>query len=153
MQSAAGDAGGAIGSAYQMWQDSLRETVLCFHMGHAYWGPSYGDKQISSLLLSNGERVVALGGKVESVLQEGALCDLTATAVAEGLVIGWLQGCMGWGARALAIGSILGDPRRADMKDILNLKIKRRESFRPLAPSNWSVFCARKWTCLCSEAG
>src|SRR5204862_4822077 len=63
------------------------------------------------------------------------LCQMTAKAVAEGKVIGWLQGRMEWGPRALGNRSIVGDPRRADMKDILNAKIKRRESFRPFAPS------------------
>jgi carbamoyltransferase len=59
----------------------------------------------------------------------------TASAIADGQVIGWFQGRLEWGPRALGNRSILGDPRRADMKDILNLKIKRRESFRPFAPS------------------
>ena len=65
----------------------------------------------------------------------GLLCDRTAAAIARGEVVGWFQGRMEWGPRALGNRSILGDPRRADMKDILNLKIKRRESFRPFAPS------------------
>jgi carbamoyltransferase len=66
---------------------------------------------------------------------EAELCETTAAAIADGAVIGWFQGRMEWGPRALGNRSILGDPRRADMKDILNLKIKRRESFRPFAPS------------------
>ena len=72
---------------------------------------------------------------VEHVNDEAALCARTAQAITEGKVIGWFQGRMEWGPRALGNRSILGDPRRADMKDILNLKIKRRESFRPFAPS------------------
>ena len=63
------------------------------------------------------------------------MTERTATAIAEGKVVGWFQGRMEWGPRALGNRSILGDPRRADMKEILNLKIKRRESFRPFAPS------------------
>src|SRR5207302_4181545 len=63
------------------------------------------------------------------------LCRRTARAIADGLVVGWFQGRMEWGPRALGNRSILCDPRRADMKDILNAKIKRRESFRPFAPS------------------
>jgi carbamoyltransferase len=63
------------------------------------------------------------------------LCRAVATRIAEGAVIGWFQGRMEWGPRALGNRSILCDPRRADMKDVLNLKIKRRESFRPFAPS------------------
>ena len=66
---------------------------------------------------------------------EAALCRRTAQAISDGKVIGWFQGRLEWGPRALGNRSILGDPRRADMKDILNLKIKRRESFRPFAPS------------------
>ncbi len=70
-----------------------------------------------------------------SRLSQSDLCDRTARAIADGLVVGWFQGRMEWGPRALGNRSILGDPRRADMKDILNAKIKRRESFRPFAPS------------------
>jgi len=66
---------------------------------------------------------------------DAELCQRTAQAIAEGLVIGWFQGRMEWGPRALGNRSILCDPRRTDMKDILNAKIKRRESFRPFAPS------------------
>ena len=70
------------------------------------------------------------------ILRFGAsLANATARAIAEGKVVGWFQGRMEWGPRALGNRSILGDPRRADMKDILNAKIKRRESFRPFAPS------------------
>jgi len=72
---------------------------------------------------------------VERVADEAELCTRTAAAVAEGKVVGWFQGRMEWGPRALGNRSIVCDPRRADMKDILNLKIKRRESFRPFAPS------------------
>jgi carbamoyltransferase len=65
----------------------------------------------------------------------GAVVHAAARAIADGPVVGWFQGRMEWGPRALGNRSILGDPRRADMKDILNRKIKRRESFRPFAPS------------------
>jgi carbamoyltransferase len=73
--------------------------------------------------------------QVEWIDDEDELCRRTAMAIEAGQVIGWFQGRMEWGPRALGNRSILGDPRRADMKDILNLKIKRRESFRPFAPS------------------
>ena len=69
------------------------------------------------------------------MVDEDELCRRTAAAIAEGKVVGWFQGRMEWGPRALGNRSILCDPRRADMKDILNAKIKRRESFRPFAPS------------------
>ena len=72
---------------------------------------------------------------MEFISQESDLVRRTAQSISEGKVIGWFQGRMEWGPRALGNRSILADPRRADMKDILNLKIKRRESFRPFAPS------------------
>ncbi len=73
--------------------------------------------------------------RVLRIDDDAELCERTAQAIAEGLVVGWFQGRMEWGPRALGNRSILGDPRRADMKEILNAKIKRRESFRPFAPS------------------
>jgi len=72
---------------------------------------------------------------VEEILDEAELCRRTAAAIADGKVVGWFQGRMEWGPRALGNRSIVCDPRRADMKAILNAKIKRRESFRPFAPS------------------
>ena len=73
--------------------------------------------------------------RVSRIDDETALCQRSARAIAEGLVVGWFQGRMEWGPRALGNRSILCDPRRADMKDILNTKIKQREAFRPFAPS------------------
>ena len=73
--------------------------------------------------------------RVARIDDDAELCERTARAITDGLVVGWFQGRMEWGPRALGNRSILGDPRRADMKDILNAKIKRRESFRPFAPS------------------
>src|SRR6202012_875222 len=75
------------------------------------------------------------GCRVTLFDDEDKLCRETAQAISEGKVIGWFQGRLEWGPRALGNRSILGDPRRADMKAILNAKIKRRESFRPFAPS------------------
>ena len=104
-------------------------------MNHAYWGPQYSDDQIGAILDAGKEAISNRGCRVSRIADEGELCRAAATAVAEGKVVGWFQGRMEWGPRALGNRSILGDPRRADMKDILNLKIKRRESFRPFAPS------------------
>ena len=133
VQSAAGDAGGAIGAAYSVWHElgGARGPV----MSHAYWGPEYGDDEVRSVLDGNRPAIDAAGCTIERLDDEGELCRRTAAAIADGEVIGWFQGRMEWGPRALGNRSILGDPRRADMKDILNLKIKRRESFRPFAPS------------------
>ena len=133
VQSAAGDAGGAIGAAYSVWHQL--GGVQRFHMNHAYWGPSFSNQEIGELLAARQTDLAGQNCSVEQISDESELCRRTATAIAEGQVIGWFQGRMEWGPRALGNRSILGDPRRADMKDILNLKIKRRESFRPFAPS------------------
>src|SRR5260370_14322292 len=77
----------------------------------------------------------AAGCTVEQIYDEATLCRRTASAIAAGKVVGWFQGRMEWGPRALGNRSIVCDPRRADMKALLNAKIKRRESFRPFAPS------------------
>lgn len=134
VQSAAGDAGGAIGAAFVVWNQELGQP-RGFEMRHAYWGPQFADEEIAALLARRGDELSARDCSVTLFSDEAALCRHTAHAISEGNVIGWFQGRMEWGPRALGNRSILGDPRRADMKDILNLKIKRRESFRPFAPS------------------
>lgn len=134
IQSAAGDAGGAIGAALALWH-RLEAKHRGAVMDHAYWGPQYGDEYIGEVLGARSGEIKKQGCRVENVADEGELCRRSADAIAEGKVVGWFQGRMEWGPRALGNRSILGDPRRADMKDILNLKIKRRESFRPFAPS------------------
>ena len=133
VQSAAGDAGGAIGAAFSVWHalGGARGRV----MDHAYLGPGYDDAAITSLLAEQANQIQAAGCTVTRQDDESRLCEVAASAIADGKVVGWFQGRMEWGPRALGNRSILGDPRRADMKDILNLKIKRRESFRPFAPS------------------
>lgn len=133
IQSAAGDAGGAIGAAYMVWHNIGGERQ--FVMDHSYWGPSYTDNQFKSLLDQHDSALRKQNCVISLIEDESILCEMTADAIAEGKVIGWFQGRMEWGPRALGNRSILGDPRRHDMKDILNLKIKRRESFRPFAPS------------------
>jgi carbamoyltransferase len=133
VQSAAGDAGGAIGAAYSVWHE-LGGARGPTH-DHAYWGPGFSNEQIGQLLAERSADITAQGCYVSRVDDEAVLCRQTAEAVARGEVVGWFQGRMEWGPRALGNRSIIGDPRRADMKDILNLKIKRRESFRPFAPS------------------
>lgn len=104
-------------------------------MDHAYWGPQFSDEEIGALLGAKNAEIAAQACVVNRLENEAALCSQTAKAIADGKVVGWFQGRMEWGPRALGNRSILADPRRADMKDILNLKIKRRESFRPFAPS------------------
>jgi len=133
VQSAAGDAGGAIGAAYSVWHE-LGGARGPAH-DHAYWGPGFSNGEIGQLLAERSADITTQGCELSCVDDETVLCRQTAEAVARGEVVGWFQGRMEWGPRALGNRSILGDPRRADMKDILNLKIKRRESFRPFAPS------------------
>ena len=134
LPAAAGDAGGAIGSAFVV-QHRLGGNAMRFHMDHGYWGPGAANAEVTTLLERKAGEIQAEGCAVERIPDEGGLCRRTAQSITEGKVIGWFQGRMEWGPRALGNRSILGDPRRADMKDILNLKIKRRESFRPFAPS------------------
>lgn len=134
IQSAAGDSGGSIGAAYAVWHQVLNHP-RAFEMQHSYWGPSYSANQIQSLLQERSNDIHTSQCTITRYDNELPLCERTAQAISEGKVIGWFQGRMEWGPRALGNRSILGDPRRADMKDILNLKIKRRESFRPFAPS------------------
>lgn len=134
VQPAAGDAGGSIGAAYQVWAEASEKHTLRYPMEHAYWGPSYSNDYICLMLGKNAERLTALDCTYEQYSEED-LYDRTASAIANGLITGWFQGRMEWGARALGNRSILCDPRRMDMKGILNRKIKRRESFRPFAPS------------------
>jgi carbamoyltransferase len=133
VQSAAGDAGGAIGAAYAVWH--RLGGARSFVMDHAFWGPQFSPVEITTLLAEHRAEITRSGCAVEEVRDEEELCRRAAAAIAEGAVLGWFQGRMEWGPRALGNRSILCDPRRADMKAILNDKIKRRESFRPFAPS------------------
>jgi carbamoyltransferase len=133
VQSAAGDAGGAIGAAFALWHKLGGERS--FVMDHAYWGPQFGDGEIDALLAARKAEINEAGCSVETIADGTELCRRTAAVIADGKVVGWFQGRMEWGPRALGNRSIVCDPRRADMKAILNAKIKRRESFRPFAPS------------------
>ena len=133
VHAAPGDQGGAIGAAFAAWHRQGGERG--FTMDHAYWGPAFGREACRAAIDLRRADVDDAGCTVTLLDDEAALCVRTAAAVAEGKVVGWFQGRMEWGPRALGNRSIIGDPRRADMKDILNAKIKRRESFRPFAPS------------------
>jgi carbamoyltransferase len=104
-------------------------------MTHAYLGPAFDDPAVEAALAARQGDLDAAGCRTELLRDEAALCDAVAAHVAGGAVVGWFQGRMEWGPRALGNRSIVCDPRRGDMKDVLNAKIKRRESFRPFAPS------------------
>jgi len=134
VQSAAGDGGGAIGAAYYVWNKAMG-MPRSFVMEHAYWGPEFTNGEIERILKEKETEFISIGCVVSRIGDAEELCRKTAAMIAEGKVVGWFQGRMEWGPRALGNRSIVCDPRRTDMKEILNLKIKRRESFRPFAPS------------------
>ena len=135
VQPAAGDNGTALGAAYWVHNQVLAQP-RGFVMSHGYWGPSFDDAAVERALQARAADMRALGcSDVRRFDTRDALCDWTAARIAEGLVIGWFQGRMEWGARALGNRSILADPRRHDMREIINTKIKFRERFRPFAPS------------------
>jgi carbamoyltransferase len=127
IQPAAGDAGGALGAALYAHHAVLgrpREFV----MDHAFWGQEHGAGETADFLRSTG---VAF----QTPKDEHDLTDRVTDLVLGGRVVGWLQGKFEWGPRALGHRSILADPRRADMKNRVNLKVKYREPFRPFAPA------------------
>lgn len=134
VQAAAGDAGGAIGAAFAAWS-RVSGGERRFVMDHASWGPHFPDEEIGALLKSHTTDLDRESCVVRRAASELEICNRTAQAVAQGRVVGWFQGRMEWGPRALGNRSIVCDPRRGDMKELLNRKIKRREAFRPFAPS------------------
>ncbi|HJY86611.1 MAG TPA: carbamoyltransferase C-terminal domain-containing protein [Candidatus Acidoferrales bacterium] len=131
VQPAAGDAGLAVGAAYYVYHQILAQP-RSFVMDHAYWGPEFSAEQIRHAL--ERSRVPASRFRI-AVLPEEELIKVAAKEIANGKILGWFQGRMEWGPRALGNRSILADPRRAEMKTILNQRIKHRETFRPFAPS------------------
>jgi carbamoyltransferase len=128
---AAGDGGLAVGAAYYVWHQILGKP-RSFAMDHAYWGPRYTRDETRRAIDANG--VAQNGCRVEE-LAEDSLMQRTAAMVADGKILGWFQGRAEWGPRALGNRSIVADPRRPEMKEILNQRIKHREIFRPFAPS------------------
>ena len=128
---AAGDAGLAVGAAYYLWHQKLGKP-RSFVMEHAYWGPGYTRAEIRRAIDSNG--IAQKGFRVSELAEEELVRD-TAAIIADGKILGWFQGRAEWGPRALGNRSIVADPRRPEMKEILNRRIKHREIFRPFAPS------------------
>ncbi len=104
-------------------------------MKGAGWGPEFTEDEIGRVVEARRADMEREGCVVERYGDDGEMCGQVARALVEGKVVGWFQGRMEWGPRALGHRSILADPRRHDVKDLLNAKIKRRESFRPFAPS------------------
>lgn len=131
IQPASGDAGGALGAAmaaYHIYFEKERKALPSDSMQGAYLGPEFSDRDIELSV-----REFSAVYEIERDFDK--LCEKTATFLNEGKVVGWFQGRMEWGPRALGNRSILGDARNPQMQKKLNLKIKYRESFRPFAPS------------------
>jgi len=130
IQPAAGDAGGSVGAALAFWHLSLNKSRVINipdSMNGAYLGPSFTNKEIQTYLDTIDAKY--------SYLDDSALLPKVADLLSKGCVVGWFQGRMEFGPRALGARSILGDPRNQKMQQLMNLKIKYRESFRPFAPS------------------
>lgn len=136
LPAAAGDAGGAIGAALlvqlQLSDQSLTSDLR--PLSSAYLGPKSTEEEIHALI-DWKKKELADAGCTVSYLGDEDLLKQTAQMIADGKIVGWFQGRMEWGPRALGNRSILADPRKVEIKDVLNAKIKRRESFRPFAPS------------------
>jgi carbamoyltransferase len=132
IQPAAGDNGTALGAAYHVWHEVLHGS-RGFVMEHGYWGPAHPEQALLDGLASRSDPewtyTVDRLDSPESAAREAA------RLIADGCIVGWYQGRMEWGARALGNRSILADPRRADVRDLINTKIKFREKFRPFAPA------------------
>jgi carbamoyltransferase len=126
VQPAAHDGGGALGSALYVHHERLGHPRRP-PMTHAYWGPAYDEGEC--------RRAAEAAGLLVERLDDGALERAVARILADGGIVAWFQGRMEWGPRALGHRSFLADPRRADMKETINRKIKLREPFRPFAPS------------------
>jgi carbamoyltransferase len=131
VQPAAGDNGTALGAACYVWHELLKNS-RSFVMEHAYWGTDYPVADAKEIIAAREDEWTY---EFRTAVDEEDLCRTAAKLIADGKVLGWFQGKMEWGARALGNRSILADPRRADMRDLINSKIKFREKFRPFAPS------------------
>lgn len=127
VQPAAGDSGAALGAALFVYHGVLGQPRR-FVMEHAYWGAALSPDDVRETATSSGLKFV-------ECTDDRQLIDRTVDLLASGKVIGWAQGNFEWGPRALGNRSILADPRRVEMKDIVNTKIKFREPYRPFAPS------------------
>jgi carbamoyltransferase len=126
VQAAAGDAGCSLGAAYYVWHQILGKPRQ-YVMKSAYWGPGFSNEQCRAALDE--------AGLAYETLPDEELLPKLAKMISEGAIVGWFNGRMEWGPRALGARSFVADPRRADMREILNHKVKLREWFRPLAPS------------------
>ncbi len=141
VQPAAADSGTALGAALHVYYQHNRQHhdhqnqrhERRWHMAHASWGPSFEDDAYRALMSLRSDELQAY--TLRKIDDAEALCQWVSRQLARGLVVGWFQGPMEWGPRALGNRSILADPRRADMAELINRKVKTREPFRPFAAS------------------
>ena len=134
IQPAAGDDGTALGAALSVSHERLGYG-RSFTMEHGAWGPAFDATAVRDALSSRAAELARAGCRRRDIDELEDRAGWAAERVAQGQVVGWFQGRAEWGARALGNRSIVADPRRADMRDIINTKIKMRERFRPFAPS------------------
>ena len=127
IQPASTDDGTALGAAYYCWHNHLNEKKR-FVMKHAFWGPSYDNK----IVLQN---IKSKNLEYKKFVESKELIQTAAKTISDGNVVGWYHGRSEWGSRALGNRSILANPANKNMKNIINSKIKKIESFRPFAPS------------------
>jgi carbamoyltransferase len=132
VQPAAADNGTALGAAFYLWHTVL-DRPRSFVMDHALWGTDWPDDDVMDAVAGWEDPEWSYTSR--RTAGEDETCREAAGLLAEGNVVGWFQGRMEWGARALGNRSILADPRRPDMRDLINTRIKFRERFRPFAPS------------------
>jgi carbamoyltransferase len=133
IQPAAGDDGTALGAAFAAWhRDGGRRD---FAMEHAYWGPGFEQAAMDAALDARAGELARAGCHRSRVADPDERARIVAERIAGGAVVGWFQGRAEWGPRALGNRSILADPRRADIREIINARIKFREPFRPFAPA------------------
>ncbi len=131
IQPASSDNGTALGAAFYVWNQVLGNPRH-FVMEHGYWGQEHDENGIVEVIRSRPD---SGSFEVNTVANPGDAARVAAHMISEGNVVGWYQGRMEWGARALGNRSIIADPRRDDMRELINTKIKFREKFRPFAPS------------------
>jgi carbamoyltransferase len=139
IQPAAGDAGGALGAAYEVYysqshQQRTLNTDGTDKMNNALLGPSYGKDEIKAILHNNQLTFLEL--------EDDQYVNVIATEISKGKIVGWFDGRMEYGPRALGSRSILGDARNPEMQSVMNRKIKFRESFRPFAPAILEEYAA-----------
>jgi carbamoyltransferase len=134
VQPAAGDNGTALGAALYVAHHLLGQPRGVV-MDHALWGPEFSDEAIATAIAGRELEIRGLRAAPRRIEDDDTLCRWTAERLVQGKIVGWFQGRMEWGARALGNRSILADPRRPDMRETINTKIKFREKFRPFAPS------------------